>query len=153
MAKRDYTTAEIEVHWDSSRCIHTALCSKSLLEVFNPQQRPWIQLEAGGLEEIVAVVEQCPSGALSYTRLDGGPQEELQVPATVVPWPNGPYYVRGSFTVVDRHGDEFDTGPRATLCRCGQSKQHPFCDNSHKDAHFRSYPRVADEGQGSDSAG
>ena len=72
------------------------------------------------------------------------------MPATIVPWPNGPYFVRGSFAVTDRHGVEYDTAPRASLCRCGHSQQHPFCDNSHKEAKFRSYPRVEEEPAESD---
>ena len=53
-----------------------------------------------------------------------------------------PYFVRGSFQVEDRHGNTFDTGPRATLCRCGHSQNQPFCDLSHREAGFRSYPRA-----------
>lgn len=140
--KRTYATDEVEVMWDSGRCIHTGWCSKALLEVFNPEQRPWVQLDEGELEDIIAVVEACPSGALSYRRLDGGPEEQVPSPATIIPWPNGPYFVRGSFRVEDRHGAKFDVGPRATLCRCGQSENHPFCDLSHRKAGFRSYPRA-----------
>lgn len=142
--KRDYATAEIEVHWDSERCIHTGWCSRALIESFNPEQRPWIQLDGAKLDEVVAVVEGCPSGALTYTRLDGGPDEQLPAQATIIPWPNGPYFVRGSFHVEDRHGEVFDTAPRAALCRCGESKRAPFCDLSHRDAGFHSYPRVPD---------
>jgi uncharacterized Fe-S cluster protein YjdI/CDGSH-type Zn-finger protein len=143
MARRTYATDQIEVHWDSGRCIHTGWCSKALIEVFNTEQRPWIRLEAGPLDEIVKVVENCPSGALTYTRLGEGPQEETQVPATIVPWPKGPYFVRGSFEVKDRHGEVFDTAPRATLCRCGASANHPFCDLSHRESGFSNYPRVS----------
>lgn len=144
MAKRTYSKDVIEVHWDSDRCIHTGWCSKELLAVFNPQQRPWIQVEHGTVDEIIHVIENCPSGALSYTRTDGGPQEPVEQPATIVPWPNGPYHVRGSYVVQDRHGETFDAGPRATLCRCGHSNNQPFCDLSHREAKFRSYPRVAE---------
>ena len=143
--KKTYATSEIEVHWDSERCIHTGWCSKSLIEVFNPQQRPWIQLDEGTLDQVVAVVEQCPSGALQYTRVDGGPPEDVAATATIVPWPNGPYFVRGSFAVDDRHGQSFDVGPRATLCRCGNSSNQPFCDLTHREIGFRSYPQVKEE--------
>lgn len=140
--KRTYATDELEVFWDSDRCIHTGWCSDALLAVFNPEQRPWIQLDEGELDDIIAVVEACPSGALAYRRLDDGPQEEPAIPATIIPWPNGPYFVRGSFQLKDRHGKPFEVGPRATLCRCGQSKNHPYCDLSHREAGFRSYPRA-----------
>jgi len=140
--ERTYTTDEIEVSWDSGRCIHVGFCSKALIEVFNPERRPWIQLDAGELGEIIQVVENCPSGALTYNRIDGGAQEQVDATTTIVPWPNGPYFVRGSFQVEDRHGDVYDTAPRATLCRCGHTSNHPFCDLSHRDVGFRDYPRV-----------
>lgn len=143
--KRTYAIDEIEVYWDSDRCIHTGWCWKDLNEVFDREKRPWIQLDAAKLDEIVQVIEKCPSGALSYRRLDDEAQEQLEVPASIIPWPNGPYFVRGSFEVHDRHGKTYDTSPRAALCRCGQSKNHPFCDLSHRDADFKSYPRVDEE--------
>ncbi len=145
--QRTYATDAIDVHWDSDRCIHTGWCSKALIEVFNPERKPWIELDPSKLDEIIAVVENCPSGALTYTRTDGGDQEAPPTPVSIIPWPNGPYFVRGLFVVSDRHGNEFETGPRATLCRCGHSKNQPFCDLSHREAGFKSYPR-ADRGPG-----
>ncbi len=142
MVKRTYSNGQIVVHWDSERCIHTGWCAKGYPEVFDTSRRPWVLVDGADTDQIVNTIETCPSGALSYERLDGGPQEVADVPTTVIPWPNGPYFVRGEFEVRDRHGDVFVDGPRATLCRCGQSKNHPFCDLSHRTTGFRSYPRA-----------
>ena len=46
---------------------------------------------------------------------------------------NGPYVIMGQATYVDADGNEQTTpGKAIALCRCGQSKNKPFCDGSHK---------------------
>jgi uncharacterized Fe-S cluster protein YjdI/CDGSH-type Zn-finger protein len=141
MALRDYESGEITVHWDSTRCVHTGICLRSLPGVFDTGRRPWVDIEGAAAPEIVATTERCPSGALSYT-LPDGPAERPDARTTVVPWPNGPLWVRGDVEVRDRHGNLFRAGPRMTLCRCGQSQNQPFCDMSHLEAGFRDYPKA-----------
>ena len=53
---------------------------------------------------------------------------------------HGPFRVSGSFEIVDASGAAFDLGGRTTLslCRCGQSKNRPFCDGAHNMAGFKS---------------
>jgi CDGSH-type Zn-finger protein len=108
-------------------------------------RRPWVMLDEGTLDEAIAAIEACPSGALRYERVDGGPQETPATPTTIVPWPNGPLMVRGEMEIRDARGNLFDASPRMTLCRCGDSKNHPFCDLSHREAGFKDYPRVTNE--------
>jgi CDGSH-type Zn-finger protein len=45
---------------------------------------------------------------------------------------NGPYRVKGEFTVYDEEGNEIPTGKAMALCACGQTKKKPFCDGTHK---------------------
>lgn len=47
---------------------------------------------------------------------------------------NGSMKVEGDFTIVDREGNAYDLVGREVvgLCRCGLSKNKPFCDGSHK---------------------
>lgn len=51
---------------------------------------------------------------------------------------NGPFLVTGPAKVIDHQGNEFDLKGKATfaLCRCGQSKNRPFCDGTHKECGF-----------------
>ena len=52
---------------------------------------------------------------------------------------NGPLLVQGPLTVVDAAGNQFQIPtekPTIALCRCGQSKNKPFCDGSHKACNF-----------------
>ena len=86
-------------------------------------------------EEVIRVVESCPSGALTYQRAAGG-----ETPAKVNTcrlWEDGPIEFRGA---LDINGE---TATRRLLCRCGQSAKKPYCDNSHRAAGFKATGEVA----------
>jgi CDGSH-type Zn-finger protein len=60
------------------------------------------------------------------------------VPATITPYRDGPYIVRGSFQVLDQQGNPIATHRKTiALCRCGKSQIRPFCDGTHKLVGFR----------------
>ena len=142
MVKRSYQTDAITVKWNSQLCIHTAICLNTLPSVFDVQARPWIAVDGATAQEIAEAVERCPTGALTYHRTDGQPDEQTPAETTVVPWPNGPLMVRGNVEIRDAGGELFTAGPRFTLCRCGASQNQPFCDLSHRRVEFHNNPRV-----------
>jgi uncharacterized Fe-S cluster protein YjdI len=61
-----YTNGEVTVIWKPKTCIHSTLCWKGLIEVFNPREKPWINMDGASTEKIIEQVKKCPSGALSY---------------------------------------------------------------------------------------
>lgn len=61
-----YTNGEITVIWKPQTCTHSKNCWKGLISVFNPKERPWIQMEGSTSERIMKQIDACPSGALSY---------------------------------------------------------------------------------------
>ncbi len=63
-----YTNGEVTIIWKPNLCSHSANCVRGLPAVFNNRERPWINPEGATTEEIIAQVEKCPSGALSYVR-------------------------------------------------------------------------------------
>ena len=71
--RRTYANEAIEVHWEPRLCIHTQSCIRRLGEVFDPQARPWIRVDGADAERIAETVVTCPTGALHFRRLDGGP--------------------------------------------------------------------------------
>ena len=135
MATREYEHEGLVVHWDSSRCIHVAACIRLGDGCFDPQRRPWVDMTETDRDTIVAAVEACPTGALGWSTSDGE-TEESPAPTTMRPVRGGPLLVRGEVEVVDRAGRPIATGPRVALCRCGNSGNQPFCDNSHRSEGF-----------------
>ena len=123
---------DITLYFDSSKCVHARRCVLGAPDVFRPgTPGGWMFPEHARAAEIARVVDGCPSGALSYVRHDGGMGEQVPMVNTVRPWENGPNELRGDIRI----GDE-DPATRVLLCRCGQSKNKPYCDNSHIDAGF-----------------
>jgi uncharacterized Fe-S cluster protein YjdI len=134
---RRYASASIEVSWQPEYCIHATNCWRSLPEVFRPRETPWIVPDRSTADEIAWVVAACPSGALSFRRLDGGPEEPVPDTTSIDLQKDGPLYVRGRLRVLDAEGNVIREATRMSLCRCGQSQNKPFCDLSHVGAGFK----------------
>jgi CDGSH-type Zn-finger protein len=50
---------------------------------------------------------------------------------------NGPYIIKGDFKMTDAQGNEIRVTNPSYLCRCGHSKNKPFCDGMHKEKGFK----------------
>jgi uncharacterized Fe-S cluster protein YjdI len=61
-----YPNNEVTVLWKPNVCIHSKLCWKGLIEVFDPREKPWIKMDGASTEKIIEQVKKCPSGALSF---------------------------------------------------------------------------------------
>ena len=124
-------TRDLTLHFDGHRCIHSRHCVLEAPTVFLANtQGPWLHPETTTVEHCVHVAHNCPSGAITYERHDGGPQEAAPAVNVVRVRENGPYAVHAQ---IDLAGA---TELRATLCRCGQSRRKPYCDGSHRQAQF-----------------
>ena len=138
--RRTYETAAIRVHWDSARCIHTGICLRGLPAVFDTRRRPWVDVEAADADAIAETIRHCPTGALRFERLDGGLGEDPPRPTIVLPVEDGPLLLAGDLDVRGPDGDQITREDRLTLCRCGLSRNQPFCDNSHRRRQWESGP-------------
>lgn len=143
MSKMDkkYSNAEITVFWKPDLCIHSRKCFTSLIAVFNPGKRPWIDMSGADTRSIIDTVTNCPSGALSYRRLDE-PEPEHTLPGSketvrISLQANGPIQVKGSCIMTDKEGKEYQQEGPFFLCRCGASQRKPFCDGSHLKINFQ----------------
>ena len=125
-----YQNESIRVSFDGNICAHAGYCFGELHDVFDGDNNPPINLAGGKIDDIIRVVEMCPSSALTYQRLDGSANEvaEASTSATIVP--DGPLALRGNLKLGDQQYS------RLTLCRCGKSAEKPFCDGSHKQTSF-----------------
>jgi uncharacterized Fe-S cluster protein YjdI len=61
-----YTNGEMTVVWKPEICQHSKNCWRGLIQVFDPRERPWINMNGARTEQIIEQVKKCPSGALSY---------------------------------------------------------------------------------------
>jgi uncharacterized Fe-S cluster protein YjdI/CDGSH-type Zn-finger protein len=148
--RRVYANDAIEVYWEPRFCIHSGNCTRRLGQVFNSQARPWIDVDAAEPDRIAETVLTCPTGALHFRRLDDGPQEQAAAQTTVEPCPDGPLFVRGRLQILDGDGNLIREDTRLALCRCGASRNKPFCDGSHRTIGFQT---AAPEAGGADEAG
>ena len=86
--------------WKPAVYIHSKICWTQLTEVFNPSNRPWVNMAGADTNRIVEQVDRCPSGALSYYRNAEQPQpEEMNAETIVEVMPNGPLMVYGNLRV------------------------------------------------------
>jgi CDGSH-type Zn-finger protein len=85
------------------------------------------------LKEQIAL---CPSGRLQHLRKKDGEPEEIEYEPMIAAIPNGPYWVLGGIPIETPDGFAYQVRNRQLLCRCGQSKNKPFCDGTHWDIKF-----------------
>ena len=139
---RRYDSDDITISYDVKRCIHAEECVRGLPRVFDPGRRVWVDATQAHAAEIATVVQRCPTGALHFRRTDGGVEEPTPRRNEVRITSDGPLYFRGDLEIHTPTAVLKET--RAALCRCGASRNKPFCDNSHVGIAFRAFdePRV-----------
>jgi uncharacterized Fe-S cluster protein YjdI len=134
--KKEYTHGDLTVVWQPHLCIHSAICFRSLPQVFKPRERPWIHLSEGDPQHIKDTVLACPSGALSLQHVVQ--EKEVSVitdsglPPKVFVAKNGPLRIKEACHVILADGTIVEKPNGVSLCRCGGSSEKPFCDGAHK---------------------
>ena len=123
---------EVVIRFTASRCIHARHCVLGRPDVFVPNvPGEWIHPDRATAAEVAEIAHACPSGAITYARVDGGPAEQPPRVNTVRIRENGPLAFHAPLVV-----NGAPAGFRATLCRCGASRRKPFCDGAHAAAGF-----------------
>ena len=132
-AKRETVRGrQVTIHFEAGKCVHSRNCVLGRPDVFVPNVAgEWIHPDSATPDEVAALAANCPSGAITYERLDGVANERPPIVNTVRVRENGPLAFHAPLTIAGV-GDTL----RATLCRCGASQQKPYCDGSHAAASF-----------------
>jgi CDGSH-type Zn-finger protein len=136
MADREttYKGTGINVLDDRSICVHAGFCGTRITNAWKMVR------ETGDTQvraQVMAMIERCPSGALSYTLEPASEVLEPDLPREVAIIPDGPLWISGGVPVERADGLAFETRNRVTLCRCGASNNKPLCDGSHKEVGFQ----------------
>jgi len=141
------------VSWNGKLCIHIGECGRAEGELFVAGRKPWCQPDLASDDEAEEVVLRCPTGALSVKFADGSRVEQAAAINTIQVAYNGPLFVRGELQIDGAAANLPGLKFRAALCRCGESKNKPYCDNSHLDADFRDYGAIGKSGENNGNSG
>jgi len=145
--RRDtYPGQQVTVYDNRGICQHSGLCTSRLATVFRAGQEPFVAPSGGRMDEIVRAVRDCPSGALSFAR-DGtearaDTDHHGQRPPVIQVTRDGPYRVTGAIPLRQADGRPVPMADGASaehyaLCRCGHSRNKPFCSGMHWHIGFR----------------
>ena len=153
---RQYTNGDITVFWIPAKCIHATTCFRDLIEVFNPGRRPWVNMEGAPTRKIMEVVNKCPTQALVWKNNEELTEEELKAQRHVKTGEetprslskpdettsirimrDGPIVVEGKFTILGSDDQELKPTTMTSFCRCGASRNMPYCDGTHRKIDFR----------------
>lgn len=151
--KTKYDGEKINVEWDGRLCIHIGECGSSEGDLFVGGRNPWCKPDLVSVDEVVDVVKRCPTGAITFESDDGSVTETADTENTVTVSYQGPYFIRGDLEIEGARDDMPGVKFRAALCRCGASKNKPFCDNSHEEIGFKDYGAIGEKGETIGSTG
>ena len=139
--RRDtYQGEQVTVFDNRGICQHSGYCTDRLANVFHTEGDTFVTPSGGRMDEIINAVRACPSGALSYAL--GRNENRTHVdrdgtrPAGIEITRDGPYRITGAIALVASDGSPVERAEGAShehyaLCRCGQSRNKPYCSGMH----------------------
>ena len=133
---KTYAGNDITIYDNRGVCSHDESCTRLLPTVFDKNKRPWINPNGASVSEIIDTVEKCPSGALSYG-IGSRRYQELHREPAIQTRKDGPLEITGGIILKDDQGCQPECFEHYTLCRCGKSKNKPFCDGEHGSHDFK----------------
>jgi CDGSH-type Zn-finger protein len=125
-----YEGLGITVRDNRGTCCHFGNCTDHLPSVFHASGEPFVSADGADADSIERIVRQCPSGALGFVR-DGAIYSGEQREPEIYVANNASYYVRGGIELDGEMMNEGANPEHYALCRCGKSKNKPFCDGTH----------------------
>ncbi len=130
-----YEGKNITIYDNHAVCTGAGFCAEYSPGIFNPQRNPWIDPDAEEAEKTAATIRLCPSGALSY-KIGKEYYKDQDRESSISITKNGPYNIVGGIELCDPQGSKPESAEHYSLCRCGASKNKPFCDGSHGDIKY-----------------
>ena len=128
--RETYEGADVTVHDNRGQCAHAGYCTDGAPNAFRLKKEPFVDADGASGEEIATTINKCPSGALRYA-VGGEDKADRGGDPNIFIAPNGPYVVSGGCEIPGVQFGEGLNNDHFTLCRCGGSKNKPFCDGTH----------------------
>ncbi len=128
--RENYQGKQITIHDNRGICAHAGFCTDGIPKVWRMNVEPWIDSDGADPEAVIETIKLCPSGALSYS-VDKVEQRDQDRPSEIRVSKDGPFWVRGGVVLEDTAWGVEASQEHYALCRCGDSKNKPFCDGTH----------------------
>jgi len=132
--RRTYEGNGVALSDDKSLCWHAGFCVREhghawdlVATASSPEQ----------VQEVKGMIQACPSSRLQFHEPAGSEPIEPELPSRIAILDDGPLYVQGGIPVEGADGESYETLNRISLCRCGASRNKPYCDNTHAKIGFR----------------
>ena len=135
-------STRIVIKRDYSICAESGFCGHRLANI----QKLAAQTDDSIVRaQVIAMIERCPSGSYTYALDEGSADIEPDLPQQVAVTTEmtsegpiaGPLWVTGNILIERSDGQPVETRNRVTLCRCGHSKNKPYCDGTHRTRHVQ----------------
>lgn len=134
--QQEYPGKTVSIHFNRSICAGAANCVHGLPSVFTSDNSDnWIFPDNDSVENIAAAIARCPSGALTYT-IDRNALINSPSDVSMAIVKDGPYHVQAIDLEPAAEWPHLQ-GRKYSLCRCGHSKNKPFCDYSHAEQNWK----------------
>ncbi len=122
---------------------HSRLCMNSGFCVLKDTDFTELTEQSGDPEKlarVIKMVEDCPSGSLTYKFSSNEPDVEPELNQQIADTYEctqygeirGPLWVMGYVPIERADGEDFIPRNRVTLCNCGHSRTKPLCDGTHR---------------------
>ena len=123
---------------DDGRCAFARFCHRKKGDIWSLTKSS----DPNDISDVIEGARECPAGRLVIKDKDGKTIEEeyepgieiLQDPERGV---SGPIFVKGNITIESSNGYIYEKRNRVALCRCGHSRNKPFCDAMHATFTFK----------------
>lgn len=125
--------------YDDNRCAFARFCHREDGDV-------WTLTEHSSDErlkhEAIKASSECPAGRLVHVDSKTGAMYEPRLSPSIALLEDrqkevsGPLFVRGSIPLISADGSAYELRNRYALCRCGESRNKPFCDAVHVTVNF-----------------
>ena len=127
---QEYQGEKIKIIFNRSICAGASKCANSYPSIYKSAAEDWINPDGASVDEVINSVKACPSGALSY-EIDSRKTFESHDVESVEIIKGGPINFKGKIELEDVKWSSFANKEKFALCRCGASKNKPFCDYTH----------------------
>ncbi len=128
---------QIVVKRDTSLCSESGFCGTRFAKI---EKLVAETNDTNIRSQVIAMIERCPSGSLTYALAADQPDSEPDLPPQIAVTTeitaegpiDGPLWVTGNIPIERADGQPFETRNRVALCSCGRSKNKPLCDGAHR---------------------